>query len=266
MKLTVLADNSTFIDMYYLGEPAVSYYIEDGGTKILFDTGYSDVYLRNAEALGISLEDLDAVVISHGHNDHTGGLRWFPETGKKIRLTAHPDAFEEKRHEGLAVGSFLTKEELGDRFELVLSREPLKISPSLTFLGEIPRVTSFEGKPVGKRYVKGCWQSDRVLDDSAIVFEKEDGIYIVTGCSHAGICNIILRARELFGGKRVKGLIGGFHLFDAKSEQMKQTALFLEKEGIDFLYPCHCTSLAARCALDRLMPINEAGVGLKLEW
>ena len=74
MKLTILTDNTTRIDEYYLGEPGVSYYIEDGERKILFDTGYSDVYLQNAKKLGIDLKQVDTVVLSHGHNDHTRGL------------------------------------------------------------------------------------------------------------------------------------------------------------------------------------------------
>ncbi|MDY5913148.1 MAG: MBL fold metallo-hydrolase, partial [Inconstantimicrobium porci] len=74
MDLTVLVDNNTYIDQYYLGEPAVSYYIEDKNTKILFDTGYSDIFIRNAEKMNIDLKKLDKIAISHGHNDHTLGL------------------------------------------------------------------------------------------------------------------------------------------------------------------------------------------------
>ncbi len=79
MELTVLSDNNKIIDRYYVGEPAVSNYIEGGGRRILFDAGYSDVYPRNAELLGIDLGAVDTVVPSHAHNDHTGGLdllRW----------------------------------------------------------------------------------------------------------------------------------------------------------------------------------------------
>ena len=77
MKLVVLVDNNTFIDQYYLGEPALSIYLENAGQKYLFDTGYSDVYLKNAAAMQLKLDNLDAVIISHGHNDHTGGLAFF---------------------------------------------------------------------------------------------------------------------------------------------------------------------------------------------
>ncbi len=266
MKLTVLTDNNTFIDLYLLGEPAASYYIEDEGEKILLDTGYSDVYLRNAKELGISLEELDAVVISHGHDDHTRGLKWFPRTDGSCRLIAHPDAFDPKANRGLSTGSPFTAEELATRFDLTLSRDPVRVSGNITFLGEIPRVTDFEGRPVGKRFYRGEWIPDALLDDSALVYEGKEGIYIITGCSHSGICNIILRAKELFGGRKIMGVIGGFHLLGSRSEQMEKTAEFLKNEDIPQLYPCHCTSLAARCLMDRLMPVNEAGSGLTLEW
>lgn len=77
MKLKVLVDNNTFIDMYYLGEPGVSYYIEDGEDKILFDTGYSDAFIKNAENMNINLNKINKLVISHGHDDHTKGLKYF---------------------------------------------------------------------------------------------------------------------------------------------------------------------------------------------
>ena len=93
MRLTVLTDNTARIDAYYLAEAGVSYYIQDGGKNILFDTGYSDVYVRNAEAMQIDLRQLDTIIFSHGHNDYTGGLHYLPEDIKGIRILAHPDAF-----------------------------------------------------------------------------------------------------------------------------------------------------------------------------
>ena len=126
LKLTVLVDNHTYIDQYYLGEPAVSYYLQDGDFTALFDAGYSDVYLRNAAALGLNLAPVDAVVLSHGHNDHTGGLKYFPAAAPqaklvgssdvlksklvghpnvlKPKLVGHPDILEPKRLGALAIG------------------------------------------------------------------------------------------------------------------------------------------------------------------
>ncbi len=91
MKLTVLVDNNTFTDEHFLGEPGLCYWIETDGKKILFDTGFSDVYLKNAKKLNIDLSNTDCIVLSHGHNDHTTGLKSFPHSSKKIDLISHPD-------------------------------------------------------------------------------------------------------------------------------------------------------------------------------
>ena len=99
MQLTVLVDNNTLIDRYYLGEPGVAYYLEDGDVRILFDVGYSDIFLRNAQALGIDLSRLQQVVLSHGHNDHTRGLLWLSEQEyfSELQLLAHPEALKPKQ-------------------------------------------------------------------------------------------------------------------------------------------------------------------------
>lgn len=267
MKLTVLTDNNTYIDQYYLGEPAVSYFIEDEGIQLLFDIGYSDVYLRNAQKLGIDLTKVDTVVLSHGHNDHTGGLSVFPLLEHRVKLIGHPQVFEEKRLGRLVVSSPLRREQLEERFELCLSQEPLAVTPNLTFLGEIERTNNFENQaPIGE-YRCGCnWHPDYLIDDSALAYRGKDGISIITGCSHAGICNIIEYAKQVTGVQRVCNVIGGFHLFDEHSEQLLQTVEYLDRERITLLYPCHCTSFAARAAIYRKIPVQEVGVGLTLEW
>ena len=98
MKIKVLVDNNTYIDRYYCGEPAVSYYIEDGDTRLLFDVGYSDLFIKNALAFGIDLESICAIIISHGHDDHTRGLKYYFDQNyyNRISIFAHPDAFKEK--------------------------------------------------------------------------------------------------------------------------------------------------------------------------
>lgn len=155
MKLVVLADNNTYIDQYYLAEPALSIYIENGDKKYLFDTGYSDVYLKNAERLGIELESLDAVIISHGHNDHTGGLAFYPKKQKKPLLIAHPGIMEAKKADGLCISLPVSEAYLQERFIFKLTKEPLWLDDQLVFLGEIPRVNDFENKKAGWRALPG---------------------------------------------------------------------------------------------------------------
>ena len=265
MKLTVLTDNNTYIDQYYLGEPGVSYYIEDGNTSVLFDTGYSDVYLRNACAMGIDLSRVETVVLSHGHNDHTGGLVYFPKE-QRPRLLAHPNIFEQKRAQGLSVCSPCSLEQANQQFSVTLSRTPVKISEHLTFLGEIPRVTDFESKnPVGEALRDGTWHADLLPDDTALMYTCDKGFYIITGCSHSGICNIIEYAKQICGG-RLCGVIGGFHLF-GKSLQLEKTISYFQQQPKPLsLYPCHCTDFAARAELNSKLPIQEVGVGLQLIW
>ena len=265
MKLTVLTDNTARIDVYCLAEPAVCYAIEDGDTRVLFDTGYSNVYLRNARTLGLELSRVDAAVLSHGHNDHTGGLACFPETDKRPLLYAHPDVFAPRRAEGAAIGSPLTREQAAERFDLRLSRAPQRITERLTFLGEIPRRMAFEPpETVGEVFLDGAWRPDTVRDDSALVYRGRDGLCVITGCSHAGICNILAYAQEVCGEERIACVVGGFHLL-SDSPRVTSTADWLARRNIARLCPSHCTCFAARAAIHRRAPIQEVCVGDVLE-
>lgn len=267
MKLTVLTDNNTYIDRYYLGEPAVSYYIEDEGTTLLLDTGYSDVYVKNAAAMGIDLRQVDKLILSHAHDDHTGGLVHFPVQDGSVPLIAHKTVFQPRRCDGLSIGAPCSREEAAKRFDLQLSRKPVQVSSHIIWLGEIPRTNGFENRePVGERLTGEDWVPDYLPDDSALVYDTPEGIYVITGCSHSGICNIIGQARRVTGKDKVLGMIGGCHLFEADSEQTLRTADFLAEAGIGALYPCHCTAFAARAAIHARIPVREVGVGLELNW
>jgi len=268
VKLKVLVDNNTYIDQYYCGEPAVSYYIEDEDIRLLLDVGYSDLFLRNSTALGIDLDNINAIVISHGHDDHTRGLKYYFEQNHKnnISIIAHPDAFKEKVVDNLKICSPILQEELKGKCNLILSKEPIKVSKHITFLGEIPQINNFENrKSIGKQIVGETLVNDYVMDDTALVYESENGIYIITGCSHSGICNIIEYAKEVCKDNRVLGIIGGFHLFEV-TEQVNKTIDYLKKNNLKELYPCHCTSFAVRSEIHKFLPLKEVGVGLEINW
>lgn len=270
MKLTVLVDNNTLIDRYFLGEPGLCYLIEEGGRKILFDSGYSDVFIRNAHKMKIRLTDIDAVVISHGHSDHTGGLphlmTMFTEEeleGRSVsrpELICHPDTFMTKlTREGYDIGSPVKEDKLSMHFSMRLTRDPLWITESLVFLGEVPRLNSFESqRPIGR--------DDYVMDDSAIAWKSDAGLVIITGCSHSGICNIAERAKAVCGEDRIRAIIGGFHLLNPSKEQLEGTLQCLAESKPEKVYAGHCTDLKSKLALAKHLNIKEVGVGLILNY
>lgn len=266
MKLKVLVDNNTFIDEYYLGEPALSFYIEDGDSKILFDTGYSDIFIKNAEKMNIDLNTLDKIIISHGHNDHTGGLKYLFEKieNKNIEIIAHDKCFNKKVCDDLEIGTPISKEELEKVCTLNICNTVEKITENIIFLGEIPELNKFEKrKIIGKCEENSKFENDLVIEDTAIVYRSEKGLFIVTGCSHSGICNIIEYAKKVCNESKIYGVVGGFHLFDC-DERLEQTIKYLKENSIELLYPCHCVSLDAKIEIGKQIKIQEVGVGLEI--
>lgn len=267
MKLTVLVDNNTYIDQYFWGEPAVSYYIEDGDEKILFDTGYSEVFIRNAKKLHIDLSKISKIVFSHGHNDHTGGFKFLSNQYDltQVELIAHPDAFNEKIDGEEHIGINLNEKTISTICNLSLSKLPVPISENIVFLGEVPCNYPFEVRAtIGKQKIGDVLFDDYVLDDSALVYNGKNGLFIITGCSHSGICNIIEYAKKVCNNQSVLGVIGGFHLFDVDT-RLKNTIQYFLDNNITELYPCHCVSFKVKAEINRFTPIHELGVGLKID-
>ena len=270
MKITMLVDNHTIIDSYYVGEPAVSYFIEESGHKYLFDTGYSDVFLQNAVAMNISLDDLSGVILSHGHNDHTRGLTYLIKQKlqkmlPKPRLIAHPDVFLARVDSDTACGCPIEKSVLEEHFSFKLSRKPIWLSDRLVFLGEIERSNDFEAKtPVGTFQEDHKNIPDYVMDDSALVYRAKNGLVIITGCSHSGICNIIEQAKKVCQEERVVNVIGGFHLLNTEPERMQKTCDYFRTLKSTEVYAAHCTDLHAKIALATVTSVKEAGVGVAL--
>lgn len=267
MKLTVLMDNNTYIDQYYLGEPAACYYIEEGDARILLDCGYSDAFIKNAEKMGIDLSELTHIVFSHGHDDHTRGLKFLKETVdlSGVEIIAHPDAFYPKRDGELFCGSPFSKEEIASFCKLHVSGEPVQLTDNLWFLGEIRQVIPYEEPYViGQRQAGDHWEDDYCNDDTALVYKGKDGLFFITGCSHSGICNIMEQGRRLLGEDRFSGVIGGLHLFEV-DQRLAGTIEYMKENKVKNFYPCHCVSLKAKAKMMESLDIEEVGVGLTIE-
>lgn len=279
MRVTILVDNTALFDRMYVAEHGFSAYIEAGGKTILFDTGYSDAVLRNADKMKIDLLDLDYIVLSHGHFDHTGGLWHLLHRHMEAEieglprrlptLIAHPRCFLPRPKLPIADnGSILSAEAVQRALPLNLTTSPYRLAPGLFFLGEIERKFLFEaGSPGPRRIIlpDGSAEEDRILDDSALVFQGKDGLVIITGCAHAGICNTVEYAKKICGRERVFDIIGGLHL-TRPGPQLDGTVDYLRDLRPAALHACHCTSLGAKVALANVAPMQECGVGLRREF
>ena len=276
MQITVLVDNNTLIDRYYLAEPGLSLLIEDGAARVLFDTGYSGIVLNNALAMGKDLNNLDCLVLSHKHLDHTWGLetliRHFLQCEleglalQRPTLVAHPDVFSSVSGDGhRELGALLSQEKLAAHFPLQLSSRPCQLSPRLMFLGEIPRKNDFELPPAfGEK--PGSREPDPVVDDSALVYQTSKGLVIISGCAHSGICNTVEYAKAVCGDHRILDIIGGLHLQNPPEHQLQGTATYLQALQPKALHACHCTDLASKIALSRVANLKEVGVGLTISY
>ena len=276
MKLTVLVDNNTLIDRYFLAEPGLSLLIEDKDTQVLFDTGYSDLFLRNAEKMGKDLSRLDYLVISHSHLDHTWGLdpfiRYLTELAIEDRphtrpeLVGHPGIFTSAGMDKIPeFGSLMARDKTARHLPLKLSREPVWLSERLVFLGEIPRENEFEGN-TAFGHKEGEEAPDLVADDSALAYRTDQGLVVITGCAHAGICNTITYAQKVCEEERIADVIGGFHLLDPPMVQIKMTVDFFRRISPSAVHACHCTDLNSKIALARVAAVKETGVGMTLTY
>jgi 7,8-dihydropterin-6-yl-methyl-4-(beta-D-ribofuranosyl)aminobenzene 5'-phosphate synthase len=278
MKLTVLIDNNTLIDRYFLAEPGVSYLIQDNDKQVLFDVGYSNAFILNAQKMDINLLQIDFIVLSHGHLDHTWGLdpllKLHTEaiiesvSFKRPTLIAHPDVFHTKSIDGLnEIGCTIPETKLKLHFDVSLTKDPFWLTDKLVFLGEIERTNDFENQePLGEVHLKDGSKPDYLLDDTALAYQGEDGLIIITGCSHSGICNIIEYAKRVCSQDRVIDVIGGFHLMQPSQEQLDKTLEYFRELQPDELHACHCVDLDSKIALSRVAKLKEVGVGLSIDY
>lgn len=217
-------------------EHGLSFLIETDQKKFLFDTGASDLFMQSAARLGIDLEEVDSIVLSHGHWDHGNGLVYLE--GKP--LICHPGSFVKRYRKsgGDYLGLSLSRKEVAERFDLQTFRRPVSLSKNLWYLGEIPRKNDFEAQST--RYILEDGSEDYILDDSGLAAITDRGLVVISGCAHSGICNMVEYARQVTGVYMVAAVIGGFHL-KADNHQTRKTIEYLRHLEVDRVYPSHCT-------------------------
>jgi 7,8-dihydropterin-6-yl-methyl-4-(beta-D-ribofuranosyl)aminobenzene 5'-phosphate synthase len=265
MRITLLAEDTAPGGGAIEREHGFSALVESGGKRLLFDTGQTDMFIRNAKRRGLDLAGTDFVVVSHGHYDHTGGLPDLLKSfdAKPMTFVGHPGIFEKKLHGSREyIGCPLGRNDIEAAFgKCIFTEKAVEFSPGVTFLGEVPRCYEDPGT-CADHMEDGTLSPDPVKDDSALLFETDRGMVLLTGCSHSGILNL---AGEAVTHGKLYAVIGGLHLIKAGEMRMNAVISGLGAMGIIMLRPCHCTGEQAIERMERELGAQRVTAGEIIE-
>ena len=252
IRITILVDN-TAVAPSLLTEHGLSVWIDVGDRHILWDTGQSDRLVHNARAMGIDLGRADAVALSHGHYDHTGGLAAVLGTAPNAKVYLHPNAVEARyslkkdgrRFIGMPQNGRrrLTEKKAVDAVVYVNQRT--EIFGGMTLTGPVPRRTAYEDTGGHFYNDPACTVVDDIADDQSLYFECSEGLVIVLGCAHSGVVNILDAVSEWTASDKIYAVIGGMHLVNADADRMERTIKAFQRYSIQKIAPLHCTGIRA---------------------
>lgn len=274
VRITVLVENSVR-QPGLVAEHGLSFHVQFGQHRFLFDTGQTDLALINAETLGLKLDQLEAIALSHGHYDHTGGVPAVLDAVRNARVYLHPAAFGSKfsnssasqsRFIGMSEQAAQTIRRASGGFIETSART--EIVEGVFVTGEIPRATAYEDTG-GSFYLDAVGtRPDPIIDDQALVMDLGRSVILLLGCAHAGVVNTLDYVAHLTGGKPVRAVIGGLHLGAASEERIQQTITRLRAANLELLAPVHCTGWPATARLWQALPefYRSASVGTTLEF
>jgi 7,8-dihydropterin-6-yl-methyl-4-(beta-D-ribofuranosyl)aminobenzene 5'-phosphate synthase len=244
MRVYVLADNNEGDGLR--GEWGLSFYIEYSGMTVLLDAGRTSLFAVNAEEMKLDLDKVDLAVLSHAHNDHANGMDMFFELNDHAPLYVARECGENcydrtglfYHYVGITRG--LMKRHAG---RIVKADGDMMIADGIRLLGHTTPGLEKQGI-MEKMYLKQGFMRyvpDDYRHEQSLVFEMDDGVVIFNSCSHAGADNIINEVMQVYPGKMIKAMIGGFHLFNKSDDYVRAFARRLEQTGAESIYTGHCT-------------------------
>ena len=275
--IRVLVNDAT-VEAPWLAEHGLAFWVHvvAGGIQyqLLFDSGQTaQVLAHNARAMKVDWAALDAVVISHGHDDHTGGLlEALRLCGRRVPVILHPDALLPKLKTMpmlRAIGMAHRRDQLDEAGCVLVTHEPVPLMSFMRTSGEIPRKTAFERPEEFQTLRDGRVERDDLCDDQALFIHLPDaGLVVLTGCAHAGIVNTVTLGLELTGATQLAAVIGGFHLLRSTPDRLRRTVEALHAMEPTLLAPLHCTGDQAMAELSRAFGnrLHHAHVGSELQF
>ena len=247
LKITVVVDNTA--SRTCLAEHGLAYHIECDSKRIFFDSGKGKIIRYNCDKLDIDPLRTNAFVLSHGHYDHTGGIKYLSEHfSDNVKVYLHPAALDKKyakdedkfRYIGIAKKN---KEWIKskDKLRLFYTEKPTKIFKDIWVTGEVPRIHKIEKTEERFFSRKDINIPDDLIDDQSMFFNTAKGIVVLLGCCHSGIGNTLDYIAEITGRKEIYAVIGGMHLKDVSQKRLDFSAKILKKYKLKLFAPCHCT-------------------------
>jgi 7,8-dihydropterin-6-yl-methyl-4-(beta-D-ribofuranosyl)aminobenzene 5'-phosphate synthase len=247
LKISVLADDKAISDKY-MAEHAVSILVElPNGNRWLVDTGTTNVYMENAKIMGANLDNLKGIIISHGHDDHGGGLLFYPRLKGKPPIYGHPyiwhKSYEAKAGEPVRVIGipYLARKYAAPSFRPL--NNTVKLDDDFYFFTDIPRPSGSFVASGGKFFNEDLTGPDPIIDDATVVVKTPRGLVVIFGCGHAGYTNILTAIHKEFPKEKLLSVIGGLHLIIANEKALAEAAAYTNSiKADDFsFYGGHCT-------------------------